>query len=108
MARVSISQRIKYNGGLKKSIVKFFTKGRANRSVAGTVFLLIFICIFAVFSLFPVLFMLGNAFKPLRELHRYPPTILPQNPTWKNFSDLIQYANESLVPFTRYQHHSNL
>ncbi len=99
---ISISQRIKYNGGLKKSIVKFFTKGRANRSVGGTVFLLIFICIFAAFALFPVLFMIGNAFKPLRELHRYPPTLFAQNPTWKNFSDLVQYANESLVPFTRY------
>ena len=99
---ISISQRIKNGGGLKKCVVNFFTKGRSNRSVGGTIVLLIFICIFAVFSLFPVLFMIGNAFKPLRELHRYPPTILPQNPTWKNFSDLLQYANESLVPFTRY------
>ncbi len=95
-------QRIKASGGFKKSFVRFFTKGRANRSVGGTMFLLFFIACFGVFALFPVLFMLGNAFKPMHELYRYPPTILPENPSVQNFGDLLQYANESLVPFTRY------
>lgn len=95
-------QRIKASGGFRKGFVRFFTKGRANRSVGGTLFLLLFIACFGAFSLFPVLFMVGNAFKPMHELYRYPPTILPENPNAQNFSDLLQYANESLVPFTRY------
>lgn len=95
-------KRIKSTGGFRKSFVRYFTKGYSNRSVGGTIFLLLFVGLFAAFSLFPVLFMIGNAFKPLRELYRYPPTILPQNPTAQNFSDLLQYANNSLVPFIRY------
>lgn len=95
-------QNIKATGGFRKAFVRYFTKGRNNRSVGGTVFLLFFIAIFAVFSLFPVLFMIGNAFKPLQELYRYPPTVFPQNPTTQNFRDLLEYANDSLVPFTRY------
>lgn len=95
-------QIIRSTGGFRKAFVRYFTKGRNNRSVGGTVFLLLFIAVFAVFSLFPVLFMVGNAFKPLQELYRYPPTVFPQNPTTQNFRDLLEYANDSLVPFTRY------
>ena len=101
-------QRIKASGGFKKAFVRYFTKGRANRSVGGTFFLLLFIACFGAFSLFPVLFMVGNAFKPMQELFRYPPTILPENPTTQNFSDLVQYANASLVPFTRYLFNTGL
>lgn len=94
--------RIKSTGGFRKAFVRYFTKGRSNRSVGGTVFLLLFIMAFAIFAVFPVLFMVGNAFKPMRELYRYPPTVVPQNPTGQNFKDLLAYASESLVPFTRY------
>lgn len=94
--------RIRSTGGFRKAFVRYFTKGRSNRSVGGTAFLLLFILAFAVFAVFPVLFMVGNAFKPMRELYRYPPTVLPQNPTGQNFKDLLAYASESLVPFTRY------
>lgn len=95
-------KQIKATGGFRKAFVRYFTKGRSNRSVGGTVFLLIFIALFAVFALFPVAFMVGNAFKPMRELYRYPPTVTPQNPTGQNFKDLLEYASDSLVPFTRY------
>lgn len=94
--------RIRSTGGFRKAFVRYFTKGRSNRSVGGTAFLLLFILAFAIFAVFPVLFMAGNAFKPMRELYRYPPTVVPQNPTGQNFKDLLAYASESLVPFTRY------
>ena len=58
-------KQIRATGGFYKAFVRYFTKGRSNRSVGGTVFLLIFIALFAVFALFPVLFMVGNAFKPI-------------------------------------------
>lgn len=94
--------RIRSTGGFRKAFVRYFTKGRSNRSVGGTAFLLLFILAFAIFAIFPVAFMAGNAFKPMRELYRYPPTVAPQNPTGQNFKDLLAYASESLVPFTRY------
>ena len=95
-------KQIRATGGFRRAFVRYFTKGRSNRSVAGTMGLLIFIALFAIFALFPVVFMASNAFKPLRELYRYPPTLLPQNPTGQNFRDLLDYASDSLVPFTRY------
>lgn len=95
-------KRIRATGGFRKAFVRYFTKGRSNRSVGGTVGLLLFIALFAAFSLFPVLFMVGNAFKPVRELYRFPPTVFPQNPTTQSFRDLFEYASDSLVPFTRY------
>ena len=95
-------RQIRATGGFRKAFVRYFTKGRSNRSVGGTLFLLIFIALFAVFAMFPVMFMVGNAFKPMRELYKYPPSVLPQNPTVQNFKDLLEYASDSLVPFTRY------
>lgn len=90
--KISVWKRIEY----------YLTKGKANRSVGGTIGLLLFIGIFAAFSLFPVIFMVGNALKPMSELFKYPPAIWPTNPTMNNFMDLFEYANSSLVPFTRY------
>lgn len=95
-------KRIRATGGFRKAFIYYFTKGRSNRSVGGTMFLLIFILLFAIFAVFPVLFMAGAAFKPMRELYKYPPDVIPQNPTGQNFKDLLVYASESLVPFTRY------
>ena len=102
------NQKTKVKGIMIRAFVRLFTKGRSNRSVGGTVGLLLFIAIFAAFSMFPVIFIIGNAFKPLSELFRYPPTILPQNPTINNFYDLFEYANSSLVPFTRYLYNTGL
>ena len=100
--------RIRSTGGFRKAFVRYITKGRSNRSVGGTAFLLLFIQAFAIFAVFPVAFMVGNAFKPMRELYRYPPTVLPQNPTGQNFKDLLVYASESLVPFTRYLYNTGV
>ena len=100
--------RIRSTGGFRKAFVRYITKGRSNRSVGGTAFLLLFILAFAIFAVFPVAFIVGNAFKPMRELYRYPPTVLPQNPTGQNFKDLLVYASESLVPFTRYLYNTGV
>ena len=100
--------RIRSTGGFRKAFVRYITKGRSNRSVGGTAFLLLFILAFAIFAVFPVAFMVGNAFKPMRALYRYPPTVLPQNPTGQNFKDLLVYASESLVPFTRYLYNTGV
>ncbi len=83
-------------------LVKFFTNKRSNHSASGTIGILIFIIMFATFSIFPVLFMINNAFKPLNELFRFPPKMWVQNPTLNNFLDLFDYANSSLIPFSRY------
>ncbi|NVP23642.1 carbohydrate ABC transporter permease [Treponema phagedenis] len=87
---------------LKASIVNFFTNKHSNRSVAGSVLLLLFLVLFALLSLFPVLFMINNAFKPINELFIFPPKLFVMQPTLGNFADLFEIFANSLVPLLRY------
>jgi ABC-type glycerol-3-phosphate transport system permease component len=73
-----------------------------NRSMAGNITLFILMGICGVFMVLPLVMIVNNAFKPLDELFRYPPTIFVRNPSWDNFYDLIILMSNSWVPFTRY------
>lgn len=61
---------------------------------------------FAVFMAFPMLVIIGNAFKPLDELWVYPPKLLPSIPTMQNFKDMFTIMEDSWVPFFRYAFNS--
>lgn len=75
---------------------------RKGRSFAGNVALALFLSLMALMFLFPVIFMINNAFKPMHELFKYPPDIFVRNPTLANYYDLGVVFAESLVPLTRY------
>ena len=75
---------------------------RSNRSPAGTVVLFILILISALFMLLPVLYAIGAAFKPLDEIHIFPPRLFAHNPTWKNFQEIASLADTFWVPMSRY------
>lgn len=45
------------------------------------------VTIIALVSVMPVIFIINNAFKPLSELFKYPPTFFVRNPTWQNFEN---------------------
>jgi ABC-type glycerol-3-phosphate transport system permease component len=90
---------------IKKAYLKYKVKHsqkRLNRSWYGDVSLFIFLLIFGVFSAYPLIFTIGNAFKPLNEVFVFPPKLLPENPTIDNFIDLFNLMNNSYIPFTRY------
>lgn len=89
---------------LTKKIRKFslFEDNRKTRSRSGNAVSLIFTLIICFFMLIPVIYSLNMAFKPLEELHRFPPTFVAQNPTLNNFKDLFNLLNEALMPFSRY------
>jgi len=89
---------------LIKKIKRFslFEDNRKTRSVSGNVISTIFTLIVCIFMLIPVIYSLNMAFKPLEELHRFPPTFVAQNPTLNNFKDLFNLLNEALMPFSRY------
>lgn len=56
----------------------------------------------AVFTALPLVYLIATAFKPLSELYVFPPRFFVQNPTLKNFQDLMLSLSSSTVPFTRY------
>ncbi|HHU74322.1 MAG TPA: carbohydrate ABC transporter permease [Clostridiales bacterium] len=80
----------------------FRKQKRLNRSMAGNVTLFIFMGICAVFMAIPLVMVVNNAFKPLDELFRYPPTLFVRHPSTDNFNDLMVLMSNSWVPFARY------
>lgn len=91
-------QKLMYRSRFARSL----TNGRSNRSLSGSLTLLIFLFILSLVMLFPVIFMVSNAFKPINELFIFPPKLFVIQPTLDNFFDLGELLADSLVPFTRY------
>lgn len=77
-------------------------KKRVNRSKAGDITLFIFLICSSILSILPLIMIVNNAFKPLDEIFKFPPTIFVVNPTLNNFADLGVVLGTSLVPFSRY------
>ncbi len=83
----------------KKKLIK---RRKPNRSIWGDIFLYLFLAGVAVAMIFPLVFAVNNALKPLDELFMFPPKIFAQNPTFDNFSDLFVTMGKSWVTFPRY------
>lgn len=77
-------------------------KKRLTRSPGGDVTILIFLLATGAFMLMPLVLAVSNAFKPLSELFLFPPQFFVQNPTLKNFQDLLILMAQSWVPMSRY------
>lgn len=77
-------------------------KRKPNRSRVGDFFLYLFLGLIAVAMVFPLVYAVSSALKPLDELFMFPPAIFAKNPTMDNFSDLFITMGKSWVPFTRY------
>ena len=75
---------------------------RRNRSIGGDLGLMVLLGAFALFSAYPLIYAINNAFKPLSEIFLFPPKLFVQNPTMDNFFDLSTIIGNSWVPFSRY------
>lgn len=81
---------------------KLLKRRRPNRSIIGDLLLYLFLIGVAFVMVFPLVFAVSSALKPLDELFRFPPKVLAQNPTMDNFSDLFVTMGKSWVTFSRY------
>lgn len=75
---------------------------QVNRSAAGNFGITLFLILLAIVMALPLVYTIGNAFKPLNELWLFPPPLFPHNPTFRNFSDLFILMQSSWVPMSRY------
>lgn len=75
---------------------------RRNRSVGGDLVLIVVLGFFGLFSLFPLIYTLTSAFKPLSEIFMYPPRLTVENPTLNNFFDLGTIIEDFTIPLSRY------
>lgn len=64
--------------------------------------LTLFLGLFGLFSVWPLVFIINNAFKPLNEIFIFPPKLFVQNPTLTNFQDLFIIIGNSWIPMSRY------
>jgi multiple sugar transport system permease protein len=62
----------------------------------------VFLIPLALFMLLPVVFIVSQAFKPMDELYRFPPTFIVQRPTMRSFQNIWRIANTTGVPMIRY------
>lgn len=85
----------------RRKLIKL-KKRQPNRSRVGDFFIYFFLLLVAVAMVFPLVFAINSALKPLDELFMFPPKIFAQNPTLDNFSDLFVTMGKSWVTFPRY------
>lgn len=62
----------------------------------------IFLLICALAMSLPVIYAIGQSFKPLDELWLFPPHFFPRHWVIDNYSDLFRLMGDSWVPFSRY------
>ncbi|MDR0376024.1 MAG: carbohydrate ABC transporter permease [Treponema sp.] len=86
----------------KKKLMKTLNHRRPNRSLGGDVFIGVILTIFGLFFVYPLLYAINNAFKPLNEIFLFPPKLFVQQPTMNNFQDLFIIMSKSWVTFSRY------
>lgn len=85
----------------KRRIIKL-KRRKPNRSRIGDFALYLFLLMVAFVMVFPLVYAVSSALKPLDELFMFPPKIFAQNPTLDNFADLFVTMGKSWVPFSRY------
>jgi len=56
----------------------------------------------ALFMVLPVVFIVSQAFKPIDELFRFPPTFIVERPSLNNFRLVMQIASGTEVPMSRF------
>lgn len=81
---------------------------RRNRSISVDIGLSLILLFFALFSLFPLIYTITGAFKPLSEIFIFPPRLWVENPTLSNFLDLSTIIEGFNVPLTRYIFNTSL
>lgn len=91
----------KENKAYKKK-PKILRRRVANRSRGGDLAIYLFLLFMALIMVFPLVFAINSALKPLDELFLFPPRVFAQNPTFDNFADLFVSMSKSTVTFSRY------
>lgn len=85
----------KENTDTKKKTKYFKSRKRQERN--GKIIVYIVLILVSLLLLAPLIWMLSTSLKPMNEIVRFPPTILPETVVWQNYLDTIQS-----FPFFKY------
>ena len=97
-----LSEKIELRRIAKGKQPKEQFKRSINRSAGGDAGMFIFLLICALAMSLPVIYAIGQSFKPLDELWLFPPPFFPRHWVIDNYSDLFRLMGDSWVPFSRY------
>ncbi len=75
---------------------------KPNRSIGGDIGVYVFLLLVGLLMVYPLVFAINMALKPMDELFMFPPKLFARNPTLDNFSDLFVNMSKSTVAFSRY------
>lgn len=75
---------------------------RLSRSLGGDILLFTILFAFGLFSAYPLIFTVANAFKPLDEIFIFPPKLFPKSFTIDNFVDLFNLIGNTRTPISRF------
>ena len=75
---------------------------RYTRSRFGNLMIFLFLTLFGLFSVIPLIYCVCTAFKPLDELLIFPPRFFVRRPTIANFTVLPSLISSLKIPFSRY------
>jgi multiple sugar transport system permease protein len=56
----------------------------------------------AIFTTLPIVYILNQAFKPLDEIFRFPPTFIVRRPTLQNFRMIMSLTSNTGIPMSRF------
>ncbi|MBQ6848187.1 MAG: carbohydrate ABC transporter permease [Clostridia bacterium] len=87
---------------IKRREKRRFKDGHVTRSGLNKSVTYFFVAILCAFMLLPGVYVIGNSLKPVDELFKFPPTIVPQNPTIQNFRLMLNLLSETNMSFFRY------
>ncbi len=77
-------------------------KRQINRSIWGNILVFLFLLLFGIFFVFPIVYAIITAFKPLNEIFIFPPRFFVRHPTLDNFIELNLMTASFWVPLSRY------
>jgi len=72
------------------------------RSKIGNFFYVLFITVFALYSVLPLIYCVATSFKPLDELLIFPPRFFVHRPTLQNYAAIPGLLSNLKVPLSRY------
>lgn len=93
---------------MKNLIVSLKQRYKSNKTVTlsrskwGTVGIFLFLLFFAVIMSVPIIYTIMQSIKPIEEYYIYPPKFYVMNPTFDNYSAILDSVDSLGVPFTRY------
>ncbi len=75
---------------------------KLSRSKGVTFLILVFLLLMGSLMALPMVYTTVQAFKPINEIYAYPPRFFVKNPTFDNFYQVFELANNLWVPLSRY------